>query len=450
MKKTFDFSILAIIFSVFILSINSCVDQDFDEPPRDGGITDYESNSTIAQVKNLHSGFDIIPIVDDLIIGGVVTADDASGNFYKEMVIEDATGGIVVKLEFTDFNNEYPIGRQLWINCRGLYLDKYFDSYELGGSIDDTGRLIGIQKNLVDNYIVRGLREEYFTPFQADYICELDTDMVNQLVTIKGVEFSSGETDVPFADNVSNPPQSLDRYVKDCSGNTIILRTSGYSNFAGELTPSGNGEVTGILGTFSNTLQLYIRDPRDVASMTDTRCSSTISDPCAVIEPPVEGCDVDENFTGGTQYDPVSEAGWTNVAVVGTETWIYREYQGDVFASMQSYQADSPSNETWLVSPELDLSTQKILNFESELAFWAHDGLSVWVSNDFTGDVTTATWTALDPTLADGSTDNYVRVSSGDVSLPIGGTGHVAFKYEGNSATNTTTYRVDNIFVCEP
>ncbi len=161
-------------------------------------------------------------------------------------------------------------------------------------------------------------------------------------------------------------------------------------------------------------------------------------------------CDVLTDFQDGVAFDPVMETGWTNVAVQGVETWIYRDFNGDVFAHMQSFQSTSAHNETWLVSPSIDLSTQKILNFETETAFWGHDGLTVWFSNDFSGDVTTATWSQLNPRLAGMNESNYERIFSGDVYLPTGGTGYVGFEYRGNPVDSTSTYRIDNVLICSP
>jgi len=54
---------------------------------------------TIAQLKAQHTfgGYEIISTDD--IIEGVVIANDSSGNFYKQIIIEDTSGGIAITLE---------------------------------------------------------------------------------------------------------------------------------------------------------------------------------------------------------------------------------------------------------------------------------------------------------------------------------------------------------------
>jgi hypothetical protein len=91
--------------------------------------------------------------------------------------------------------------------------------------------------------------------------------------------------------------------------------------------------------------------------------------------------------------------------------------------------------------------------FESSWGFYVHQGLTVWVSTDFDGtNVATATWTQINPTLANASTPatgSYSDwVASGVTSLTsFNGNGYIGFKYTGDATTNTTTWRVDNVVV---
>jgi phosphohistidine swiveling domain-containing protein len=53
----------------------------------------------------------------------------------------------------------------------------------------------------------------------------------------------------------------------------VIVRNSGYADFAGELMPTGNGSIVAVFNSYNGTPQLLIRDPSDVESMTGTRCN---------------------------------------------------------------------------------------------------------------------------------------------------------------------------------
>ena len=103
-------------FSLFALLISlttwGCIDREFDEPPV-GELPDLEANATIAQLKALHTlGGASNLVTEDWIVDGVVVADDESGNFFKNIVIQDETGGIAIRLNSTGLYNDFPVGRK--------------------------------------------------------------------------------------------------------------------------------------------------------------------------------------------------------------------------------------------------------------------------------------------------------------------------------------------------
>lgn len=54
------------------------------------------------------------------------------------------------------------------------------------------------------------------------------------------------------------------RSLKFCVGGTIYLRTSGYADFAGIKTPSGNGDVVGVYSVYNYEKQILLRDTSDI------------------------------------------------------------------------------------------------------------------------------------------------------------------------------------------
>lgn len=109
-----------IISVLFILAFSGCVKENFDQVPE--YTVDYESNTSIANLKALYSGSTVL-IDTNLIIKGIVTADDQTGNFYKELYIQDETGAINVRLDETDLYTKFPIGRLVYIKCKDLAID---------------------------------------------------------------------------------------------------------------------------------------------------------------------------------------------------------------------------------------------------------------------------------------------------------------------------------------
>ena len=80
---------LFLAIALLATTFTACVDLEFDEPSLEG-LADIAANTTIAELKALHTiGNDAVLVEDDLIIRGVVIADDLSGNFFKNLTIED-------------------------------------------------------------------------------------------------------------------------------------------------------------------------------------------------------------------------------------------------------------------------------------------------------------------------------------------------------------------------
>lgn len=84
--------------------------------------------------------------------------DDRSGNYYKTLVIQDATGGIEVKFDGYLYN-QFPVGRQVYIKCKGLVLTDYAGLTQLAGSVvEENGqkRSIGLTEAQVRTAVLKG------------------------------------------------------------------------------------------------------------------------------------------------------------------------------------------------------------------------------------------------------------------------------------------------------
>ena len=52
-----------------------------------------------------------VAVTEDITLEGVVTGNDFYGEFYKTLVVEDASGGISVLIDGTRLAFDYPVGR---------------------------------------------------------------------------------------------------------------------------------------------------------------------------------------------------------------------------------------------------------------------------------------------------------------------------------------------------
>lgn len=259
--------IAGIIALVFFTGISSCMKDNFDTPPTGGTDPDIEVNFRIDSLKARYTGANYY-INEDLVISAIVTADDKSGNFYKQIIIQDTSGGIALLLEGSNIFNDYPIGRRIFVKLKGLYLTQYKGIYQIAGSILPDGSTNGIPVALYDRYILKGTYFHTVAP-KVVTINQLNANMQSTLIELHNVEFISSDAGKSYANGYTKT--SLSRTIKGCTGGTVETYNSGYANFANQLTPTGNGTMVAIYSLYNTTGQILLRDPSDL-HMDSTRC----------------------------------------------------------------------------------------------------------------------------------------------------------------------------------
>ncbi len=251
--------------------LTSCVDTEIEPPPTTGNELEVKGNTTVAELKDLYIPGQLTVIEDSVFVQAVVVGNDAGGNFFRSLIVQDSTAGIEVLINLTDAFNLYPLGREITIDCQGLVLGEFNGVVQLGGYIyqeegfDELGDIVDYNERIYRGQIVpqpepavRGINE-------------LRRSDVSTLVRLENVEFASSELGLPYADAFGR--QTINRIVQDCDGNTILLRTSGFADFANDTLPEGNGSITAVYNVFGDTDQLFIRNTDDV-DMAGNRCGA--------------------------------------------------------------------------------------------------------------------------------------------------------------------------------
>ncbi|HNP49860.1 MAG TPA: DUF5689 domain-containing protein [Bacteroidia bacterium] len=297
MKRFSNMLRLLILIGMTTSVLTSCVKKEYDEPATANVDPDLIATHSISQFIAMATGPVPKEITQDVILSGVVIADDESGNFYKEIIIQDSTAGLSISVDISNFYTEYPIGRRLFIKAKGLYLaDDGDGNFQIG--VKDNNTIGRIPSTLVAQYIVKGKWGIPVTP--ASYtLSSLGTAKSNTLVKISGVEFVTADAGISYADAINLI--SKNRVVEDCSSpaNTVKMYNSGYSKFAAEITPTGNGTIICVNKLYNGAPELVIRDPKDL-NMTDIRCDGTTG---ALTQMPIDSLRM--VFTGTTTTCPV-------------------------------------------------------------------------------------------------------------------------------------------------
>ncbi len=262
---------------VLCFSILGC-NKKFDAPPlyTPPNLTPTE---TIAQLKATHITGGTELIATDDIIEGTVIANDSSGNFYKQIIIEDSTAGIAINVDDYNLYTSYPVGRTVFIKLKGLILYDDNKLIELGAGKDVTGAVTPIAASLKDNSIIKGDYGNPSAPKVID-ISDLNDAYQNMLIQLNNFEFSEADTSKIYADT-SASKNAVSYTIKNCSNKTITLRTSGFASFAGINLPNGNGSITAIYSVYNTSKQLFTRDTSDV-QFNGTRCNGGPAVPTSV------------------------------------------------------------------------------------------------------------------------------------------------------------------------
>ncbi len=263
--------ITSIIALLIITGISSCVKDNFDEPPYGGKDPDITVNFSIDSLKGRYNGQPYL-INEELVVSAIVTADDKSGNFYKQIVIQDSTAGIVVLLDGNGIYNDYPIGRRIFIKLKGLYVVSYKNLIQICAAVMPDGSFAGIPTSLYDRFILKGSYFHYVKPKQVT-INQLNNSYQNMLIELNGVEYQSADAGQTYADVYTK--SSLTRVIKDCNGGVMDTYNSGFSNFANEKTPTGKGTMVAIYSVYNTDGQILLRDPSDL-KMDSTRCGGIV------------------------------------------------------------------------------------------------------------------------------------------------------------------------------
>lgn len=259
-NKIFIFSLLIAISFAFL---SSCMKEEWEYPepmeyPNFNDSSNYKVLS-IKELKSLYSGA-TLALNDSIVIEGTVISSDEFGNIYKEMYIQDTSGGLLIQIDRKEIYKTYPIGKKLSIKCGGLYLGASNDVIKLGALYwnDDVWAFGRIQGDKVINE--HFFKTEGINPIEPKVvkINELTEDDKQTLIKFENVQFQ--EINQTYA----SPNASVNRTIIDIDNHTIICRNSSFATFALDTMPTGSGSIICIYSNFFTDKQVYINSTEDV------------------------------------------------------------------------------------------------------------------------------------------------------------------------------------------
>lgn len=222
-----------ILYSLSLLTIlSSCVKDTFDDPG-----SSIAGNSTLISIKDLRAKYTgSAQALSNLKIRGIVISDKDNGNVSSQnMVIQDQTGGIMVR--FASAHN-FALNDDVEVVLAG------------GASLEEFKGTL--QANFVPNGAASKKGTGSITPRKAT-LTEVNNNFEaweSTLIELSNVTVAAGT----FGGN---------KTVSDASAN-ITMYTMSAASFSSSTIPTGQVTVVGYLGEFSPTKQIQIRNASDV------------------------------------------------------------------------------------------------------------------------------------------------------------------------------------------
>lgn len=284
-----------IALAFLALTLGSCMGDGYADPDLTEKVpaAPYGNNSlreknviSIADLKtqfatiiNSDNGYKLIE--KDMMIKAVVTGNDVSGNIYNQVSVQDASGAIIIAINGSGLSGYLPVGQEILVNLKGLYIGSYKKLPQIGGvntKLSDGS--LGMGK------IERAIWNEHFkilNPGEADASTVVPEEFdltklsdaaymeanVCKLMTLKKVKFASANgTNVWAPDDTNTSLELIDAETgKKISSSNLVVRNSGYSKFANEVVPQGVFDITGIFTRYNNTWQIVLRSTDDLKSV---------------------------------------------------------------------------------------------------------------------------------------------------------------------------------------
>lgn len=421
MNMNFRNSILVLLIGS--LAIIGCK-KDFDSPPV--AVLPQGNIITIDSLRKIYTSFDST-FVNDISVYGTVTADEISGNLYKTIYIQDATNAIQLSLTSSSSKLFFQ-GDKVRVALKGLTITR--------GATSSGAPINMIQVKNVNpeiNIIKQGKGDEIAPKVVtiADLaISGIYSPYQGQLVQLNNVEFQCSDIHGSYASVECY--EDANKILLDSNGASIIVRNSAYSNFAGTPIAKGRGNVVAIVSQYRSDVQLTLRKLEDVVLNGQRRVSCPFyskdyEDKCVL-----SGKWISQNKIGNIDWETA------NVGSNGTN-----------YAMISNFvNSSNLACETWLVSPEFDLSglsTPK-LSFQSAYNYSGAQ-LKLYVTTSYSGDVTTTSWNDIS-SLVTWSSGGWAWKNSSDIDLSSYKQNGVrfAFKYIGTTSDGST-WEIDDFTI---
>ena len=451
MKTTILKSFLFLAISAVIMS--SCVnDDDYQTPELNCVEPNLAATKTMQEVFDMASASPLLYTEDDVIEAYVVSSDQ-SGNFFKTIHLQSAENdlGATILVDYANASTLYQVGRKVYIKLMDRHI-QIKDGGLLIGQLDGSSIFrisqFNVTKTLQRSCVGMKTESELVQNITIDEAIS-SNDYLNMLVEFDMVQFKSSAVGQPYH-NPANGNSGTNHALTDIDGNTIIVRSTSFSQYAANLVPEESGKVRGIVTRFGAIYQFTPRFESDIK----------LDQPRFYINTQLGGTALQflgsrvETFDGFALNNRIFP-GYINDAFVGGRYWEVKNFGGNNYIQMSS-NASNEVNTVYFMVP-VDFTTANTISFKSKDGFNNGNVLKVYYTTNYTPatDISAATLVDITSqfTIASGTATGYANnfTNSGNYSIPaaVTGNGFLIFEYSGTGIAplRTTTIQLDDITI---
>lgn len=276
-----------LFLSVAALMLSSCMNDGYDTPTSSNRGNDWIKETNVVSINDLKNNPDyrkyletdyrdgtaLVQIDKDVQIKGVVTGNDVQGNLYNEIAVQDTSGAIIIAIAEGGIFGYLPVGTEILVDLKGLYIGNYGLQAEIGTPYNSTSN--GTTTTRVSR-MSRVLWNQHYRilghttvpePVEFD-VAKWNNDptrYAGMLTTIKGVKLKGVDSKTTWASpNAGSGSKTIFMTGSTKVNDRVEIYTSNYADFAAVTVPQGTVDLTGIMKRYNNYWELIIRSTDDI------------------------------------------------------------------------------------------------------------------------------------------------------------------------------------------
>ncbi len=223
---------------------------------------------SIASLRNIATNYRSYLLTENIVVEGVVTANDFYGEFSSCLIIEDESSALKVLCEVDQAYLDYPFGARVEVSCSGLYLINHYGALKIGAEPNDEYTLSNISASKVGQYVkLVSLEESAPTCLEVE-ISELTELHSYRYVQLDNIFIFNANGISTFCERDAESGRTVDttHTLIDQAGNTMELFVDRLCVYADTVLPTTRCTLQGIVDYYNGVYSLTLTNKGYVGS----------------------------------------------------------------------------------------------------------------------------------------------------------------------------------------